>query len=96
MSYPSTIDEDALEEAYWLFDEERRRTGAERDAFKHKVRTLIRTHLFPLMEALESAEVYLVAVTTDHTPPGGKERAYQVKRKIGELLAAYRVAGGTL
>lgn len=32
--------EDAIEKAYWEFDTERKRTGAERDAFKRQMRKL--------------------------------------------------------
>ena len=36
------LNEDAIESAFWAFDTERKKTGAERDAFKHKARSLMR------------------------------------------------------
>lgn len=39
------LDEEALEAAFWEFDTERRKTGAERDAFKHQVRKFARHQL---------------------------------------------------
>ena len=35
--------EEAIEAAFWAFDAERKRTGAERDAFKGQMRRLLRT-----------------------------------------------------
>lgn len=39
------LDEDALETAYWAFDTERKRSGMERDAFKHQMRKFARDTL---------------------------------------------------
>lgn len=36
------FDEDLLEQLYWEFDEQRKRTGMERDAFKGKMRFFAR------------------------------------------------------
>lgn len=38
----SVEDEDAIEQAYWVFDTERKRSGVERDAFKGQLRLVIR------------------------------------------------------
>jgi hypothetical protein len=84
------IDEKRLEEAFWDFDRERTITGAERDAFKHKARALLRAHLRPLCTLLDRAAVYLVAYTTHHTPPGDMERARHLKKEILEVLEEYR------
>jgi hypothetical protein len=89
------IDEDALEAAFWSFDDERTRTGAERDAFKHKVRALLRAHMSPLLAALEETDLYVTAYRTSHEPPGGWERAIRVgKRNLGLLEDSRRQGGG--
>ena len=84
------IDEEQLEEAFWDFDHERTITGAERDAFKHKARGLLRFHLRPLCALLDRASVYLVAYATGQTPPGDMERARYLHREILEVLEEYR------
>lgn len=84
------LDEETLEAAFWAFDEVRRRTGAERDAFKQQVRRLLVGHLTAYCRLLEDCEIYLVATTTQHAPPGGMERARRVKQDVHTRLAAYR------
>lgn len=39
---PCEVDEDTIEKAYWDFDAERKKTGMERDSFKHQMRMAIR------------------------------------------------------
>lgn len=39
------LDEDALEAAYWAFDDDRKRNGMERDKFKHQMRKFARDTL---------------------------------------------------
>lgn len=84
------IDEEGLEKAYWEFIDERARTGAERDAFKHKVRVFLRNHQRRLCALLDRSEIYLVAYTTNHEPPGGLERARAFRREMMQALEDYR------
>lgn len=42
MTELSQDDEDRIEAAFWVFDAERKKTGAERDAFKHQLRPVLR------------------------------------------------------
>lgn len=39
---PPECDEEKLEAAYWHFDAERKKTGSERDSFKHAMRGFAR------------------------------------------------------
>jgi hypothetical protein len=84
------IDEGRLEEAFWEFDYNRKISGAERDAFKQKARGLLQYHLHPLYALLARAEIYLVAYTTQHEPPGGMEQAHLIKKEMMEVLEDYR------
>lgn len=45
MNDTERIDEDELEAKFWEFDTERKRSGNERDAFKHAMRSFTRLHL---------------------------------------------------
>ena len=38
MIFLHRLDEEKLEDAYWAFDAERKKSGMERDAFKHQMR----------------------------------------------------------
>lgn len=82
----SLLDEDVIEGAFWHFDAERKRTGAERDAFKHQLRLVVRAHMGTVLKALERANISLTAYTTQHEPPGGLDRARIVKQDILRLL----------
>jgi len=80
------LDEDALELAFWTFDEERRRSGAERDAFKHQMRQYTRNHMARLEELLAEAEIYVRAYKTQHDAPKGIEGASRFLRKLGDTI----------
>jgi len=86
----SDIQEDALEQAFWAFDTERVRTGAERDAFKHQGRLLLRQHMRPLQELLEEADIYLLATVSGFAPPQRQGGVRAVRRRILTMLEAYR------
>lgn len=90
------ITEDALEAAFWAFDEERQRTGAERDAFTQTVRGLLRDHLTPLLALLDETDRYVTAAVTGFDPPGGQDRARHAQRAILAALDMYRRGGGRL
>lgn len=83
------LDEEVIEGAFWHFDAERKRTGAERDAFQHQIRSVVRAHMHSVLQALEETEIYLTAYTTGFDPPGGLPRARQLKRKLIDMLASY-------
>ena len=89
----SFLDEEIIEAAFWHFDAERTRTGAERDAFKHQLREVVRAHLLSLLRTLEDTELYLAAYTTGFEPPGGMTRAHALKRRLTDLLTSYRRTG---
>jgi hypothetical protein len=76
------IDEEVIEAAFWHFDAERKRTGAERDAFKHHLRSVVQAHIASVCRLMEETTLYLTAYTTGFDPPGGMERARQIKRKV--------------
>lgn len=82
----SMIDEAALEAAFWAFDEERRRTGAERDAFKHTARALLRAHMQQVRTLLTDAEMYVRAYKTGFDAPKGKDGASRCLREIGDYV----------
>jgi hypothetical protein len=89
-------EETALEAAFWAFDDERTRTGAEREAFTHQVRALLRAQMSTLLAALEETDLYVTAYRTRHEPPGGWERAARVGRRNLVLLEDYLRQGGAV
>lgn len=51
------LDEEVIEAAFWHFDAERRRSGAERDAFKRQVRLVTEAHIRSVLRALTQVDV---------------------------------------
>jgi hypothetical protein len=85
----SDIQEDAVEQAFWDFDADRVRTGAERDAFKHQARRLLRQHMRPLQALLAETDIYLLAMVSGFDPPVRQGGVRAVRHQILTLLEAY-------
>lgn len=91
-AFRETMMEERIERAFWEFDAERKRTGAERDAFKRQLRHLVRAYVTAANLAhKESAGAPLVCSGCGEALPDGYEDDEPVDcRECGNMETAAR------